>query len=179
MNYTSDVSSLPSRIELMETDRKPNRFIDYKIGTLVRNKDDKFEILQDLDNDFLYRSYRIQTSVILRDTETKKCLTCERLFESMVRESEKWFVVDHLKFYCGQCGVPTIEFTHFKERKMPRLMNDIYKEVKEHPNYDDLTMLTKLEISHYSDPSSKRSSYDNKVLKNIWLFLHHNITVNK
>lgn len=160
----------------MEIDKKTNRFIDYKIGSLVRNKDGKFEILQD-EGCFLYCVYSIQTRRILHDTDTKKCLTCERLFESMI-ESEKWFVVDHLKFYCNLCGLPTTKFTHFKDRKMPRLMNDVYKEVKEHPNYADLTSLTRLEISHYEDPNSKRSTYDNKNLRNIWLFLCHGI-VNK
>ena len=61
---------------------------------------------------------------------------------------------------------------------MPRFMNEIYKEVKEHPNFNDLTMLKRLEICHYEDPSDKHSSYDNKVLKGVWLFLYHGI-VNK
>jgi len=159
---------------MQNTGKKINDCIDYKIGSLVKNKDGNFEILQDIGC-YLYCAYKIQTSLILRDTDDKKCLTCGRLFESM-KESEVWFVVDHLKFYCNLCGVADIVFIHFKDRKMPRLMIDVNKEVKEHPNYDDLTALKKLEISHFDNLNSKRSAYDNKTLRDVWLFLYHGIS---
>ncbi len=148
-----------------------NDFISSKVGSLVRNKEGNYEILQDKD-DYLYATYRIESRVILRDTDNKICLTCGLKLESM-KDGETWSIVNHSKYYCASCGIPKIEFKHFVDKKMPRIMNDVYKEVKEHPNYDDLAMLKKLEISHYDDPSSKRSSYDNKTLRNVWLFLYH------
>jgi hypothetical protein len=148
-----------------------NEFIDQDIRILSRKKGDQFKF--QFKPDYLYSMYGLLTTVLLKNPEDKTCMGCEKSLLEMKEESEeKWFVTEDGRYYCDLCKIPKIEITRFVDRKMPRFMVDIYTEVKTHPNYRDLTSMTRLQISDYNDPNSKHTNYDNKFLKSVWKFLY-------
>ena len=112
----------------------------------------------------------------LADYDKHACARCARHLTSIMAE-ERWAVDEARLYWCGACRAqrPLVQVQHddpiTQGHKMPRQMQQVLKEIQDHPSILQLNNGTRQMLGWLSQ-EQRRSTADNRYIRDVWSFLY-------